>query len=582
MLCPAVSGTINFSFLTRWPKEYGLCEGIDGKDRGCPLKRMGAGGVESKQAHARNEPRWPWIGLILLLMLCLARGLWLNRGLVGPGYFDEFRDAGFVQGILDGNLFGDPTSENAWRWYPPLIHLLAAAATWASGVHALTFWINAGPWLNLAVPATFFLMARSLLGGPAAMLATAFLVLFNGALMPASVTATYAPWTFTPFLSLPFFFLGVWLVHARVGSGRLTDAALIGGAIGLAILAHPVPAVLLAAITTIAACASHGLRLATLGWLAMACLTAIILSASFLFPLFISYRLHEINLAPSHFIQGLFTPRPISLRLLASFLPGLLALPVIALLAHLAPLDRAVRVILITWIAVPALLLLRHFACGGPVGAHVCTAFVVPIHHWNIYLQAGLACLIGYAAWLLVKRWILAPPQRIRLGCSLAIAAGALGCVVFLARSDDARIRLRALEGIGDVETYFWLVDHTRPQDLVVTELRNDWADPAGLAALAAGRRMVAPPEVFSNPFFPLQPRNLRRLAYLAAAAGKADAEEPSLCDLVEEAGPNADAYVILPNDTPVVGANALIPVFHGGISTIYRAARTGCPSSRS
>jgi hypothetical protein len=93
------------------------------------------------------------------------------------------------------------------------------------------------------------------------MLATAFLVLFNGALMPASV----APWTFTPFLSLPFFFLGVWLIHARADSGRLSDAALIGGAIGMAILAHPVPAVLLVVITTIAACASRGLRLATLG-----------------------------------------------------------------------------------------------------------------------------------------------------------------------------------------------------------------------------------------------------------------------------------------------------------------------------
>jgi hypothetical protein len=49
-------------------------------------------------------------------------------------------------------------------------------------------------------------------------------------------------------------FLGVWLIHARIGSARLSDAALIGGAIGVAFLAHPVPAVLLATITTIAAC----------------------------------------------------------------------------------------------------------------------------------------------------------------------------------------------------------------------------------------------------------------------------------------------------------------------------------------
>jgi hypothetical protein len=65
--------------------------------------------------------------------------------------------------------------------------------------------------------------------------------------------------------------------------------------------------------------------------------------APFLLPLVVTYRLREVNLAPSHFIGGLFRPRPIALRLLVSFLPALLALPVIALLAQLAPLDRTAR-----------------------------------------------------------------------------------------------------------------------------------------------------------------------------------------------------------------------------------------------
>ena len=102
-----------------------------------------------------------------------------------------------------------------------------------------------------------------------------------------------------------------------------------------------------------------------------------------------------------------------------------------------------------------------------------------------------------------MKRWILVSPPRARLGWSIAIAAGALGCVLFLSRSDDAQIRLRALNDTGDLEAYLWLVDHTRPQDLVVTELPSP-----------AGRRMVATTEVFSDPYFPWQPRNLRRLAY--------------------------------------------------------------------
>jgi hypothetical protein len=109
-----------------------------------PIEEDGSWRVKSAHVHPENEPLWPWMGLILLLTLCLARGLWLNRGVVGPGYFDEFRDAGFVQGILDGNLFGDPFPRKAWRWYPPLIHFLAAGAAWVSGAHPLIFWIKSG------------------------------------------------------------------------------------------------------------------------------------------------------------------------------------------------------------------------------------------------------------------------------------------------------------------------------------------------------------------------------------------------------------------------------------------------------
>ena len=88
-------------------------------------------------------------------------------------------------------------------------------------------------------------------------------------------------------------------------SARLSDAAMIGGAIGVAFLAHPVPAVFLATITTIAACTIHGLRLRTFAWLAVACFTALVVGAPFLLPLVVTYRLREVNLAPSHFIGGL-------------------------------------------------------------------------------------------------------------------------------------------------------------------------------------------------------------------------------------------------------------------------------------
>ena len=75
--------------------------------------------------EARN-PRWTWYSVCFLLVFCLARGLWVTRGLISPGIMDTFRDAGFVQGIVDGNWFGDPTIGGAWRYYPPLTHAFFA------------------------------------------------------------------------------------------------------------------------------------------------------------------------------------------------------------------------------------------------------------------------------------------------------------------------------------------------------------------------------------------------------------------------------------------------------------------------
>ena len=59
---------------------------------------------------------------------------------------------------MDGNLFGDPVYEGEVRWYPPLVPALAAAGSWLFGItDLLSFWVQVSPWVNLLVPATFFL-----------------------------------------------------------------------------------------------------------------------------------------------------------------------------------------------------------------------------------------------------------------------------------------------------------------------------------------------------------------------------------------------------------------------------------------
>jgi hypothetical protein len=82
-----------------------------------------------------------------LLSFCLWRGLLSIQGVSYPPDEDLIRDVGFIQTILNGNLFGDPIYPGEARWYPPLASVLGAAGAWVSGKPAAIFWVQAGPWL---------------------------------------------------------------------------------------------------------------------------------------------------------------------------------------------------------------------------------------------------------------------------------------------------------------------------------------------------------------------------------------------------------------------------------------------------
>jgi hypothetical protein len=184
--------------------------------------------------------------------------------LVRPPDIDSLRDVGFIQGFLDGNWFGDPAYAGEWRYYPPLVHALAASLVRLLGVgDVLAFWAQAGVWSNLLTPLVFFFMSRRLLGSSQAAAACATVyVLFNGAVSRPWNTGGYTPWPLTPSISQTFFFVGVWMILARGTPGlawkKLLNAVIIGALIGITLLAHLVPAVILTAIVTAVAFGADG------------------------------------------------------------------------------------------------------------------------------------------------------------------------------------------------------------------------------------------------------------------------------------------------------------------------------------
>src|SRR3984893_7218376 len=394
--------------------------------------------------EARN-PRWTCYWVSFLLVFCIVRGLWITRGLRSPGIMDTFRDAGFVQGIVDGNWFGDPTIGGAWRYYPPLTHAFFAAVAAATGIEPLRLLTMSAPLLNLVVPAGFFLMTRRLIGAVAAVSGTVLLVFFNDLVLPPWVSAAYHPWSSVPLLALGGFFFSVWLIYARIRSERLRDAMLIGSAIGLTFLAHTVPALILAAILPVAVLTTREINVRTLGWIAIVAVTALVWSLPLLLPLVVSYRLHILNPGPGALVDPLFAHWPPSRGMLVMLLPGLLGLPAIAMLRTAGSVSRVSGAILAVWAIVPMIFLTRHYACGASQAA-VCTVFVLAVHHWFIYLQAALTCLAGLAAWLCMIHVRRITPRRERWAGAGLFVGVVCGMAAFLPRPFDDSMRQRPLD----------------------------------------------------------------------------------------------------------------------------------------
>jgi hypothetical protein len=241
-------------------------------------------------------------------------------------------------------------------------------------------------------------------------------------------------------------------------------------------------------------------------------------------------------------------------------------------------LPRGTIAILAVWILLPILFLTRHYACDVGSNAAVCTVFVLPVHHWYIYLQAALTCVAGLGAWLCVKHFQGVVVWRRVSGPAGYALAAICGAAVFWLRPTDDTLRQRALffNQFFDWDSYTWLRQHSVPSDMFVTETLHETLNAASVAVMAAGRPSVALPATFSNPYVDWEPRNRRSLEYLSAVREVSGAATPPICTLLTQVGFGGHAYVILPNTRPSsdVGLHAASV---GSINTIYRVMPDNC-----
>lgn len=521
-----------------------------------------------------------------MLFLCLVHGVWTVRGLTYPPDVDSLRDIGFAQAILDGDPFGDAVYAGETRWYPPLVPALVAFVARLFNIGNLpAFWVQSAPWINLLVPTAFFMAARRLLGSET-LAASALLVfvLMDGVVGPPWVTGGYTPWPFTPTIGQALFLATLWLILAQQRSDRWLGAALTGAAIGLTFLAHPIPAIILTLIVTTVILGVRGLRIRSIGWLAVVAISQLAVMSLYLGPIVFRYPAGVLHSQPGLWSDLWMLPEPGRIaRVLIFNVPGLLALLGVGILYRKGiRLERGAAIALVSWVGLCSALLARHYACsvGARLGAAdlsdsvACRTFVVPVHHYHLYLQIAWAMLIGFVGWHALQQCLERGSRLVVASVTTAaVAFGFLGSWSLLTRKFDANERAAALHASGgsaiDLDAYHWILSNTKPSDTFATQLIAETKDASAFAVHAAARKLVAAPLLHSSPYVSWEPRDATRREIIAAATGIGPSTP--LCSW-----PRGTLWVVLPVETPI-DAGRVEPAYATDRYAIYRVRKAAC-----
>ena len=410
--------------------------------------------------------------------VALATALYFVHGLQLPYADDNYRDLAQAQATLDGHPFSDPFFAGEWIWYNPLLPWLVALGASLTGASLAPFHVQAGPWLNLLGPIAFYLVAMRVAGRHAALVALVLFLFVNGQTDSSRDHSTYGPWLYVASFAQGLFYLTILALRRARHDQTVQSALLVGGLIGITLLTHAGPAVVLALV---AMCVLRPRR-----WM-IAGFAGLIVASPYLYALVVHYGAHVRNVVP---MAG-------GMWLTASIVrfPELLWANALLIACGVAGLfllkDRVVG----AWLGVSLLLLGYGLWCDRiPVLPRI-----VPTFHFWRYAMAGLTVYAGVAIWSLIRRLAGA-----RADLLVSVAAVVVVGAVYPRYLERPDFWGRAISQQRAATAWLtpYLREHTAPDDVVLAP-----TDVALQLVGPAGRNVVALHPIFSNPYVDPTPR---------------------------------------------------------------------------
>jgi hypothetical protein len=456
---------------------------------------------------------------------------------------DMYRDAGVAETMLNGDYPADSLYRDEWTWYNPVVPGLVAGLSWLSNAPPSQVIVAAGPFLNLLAPLGFYVLAARTLGRwPGLAAAISYLFLVENRTL--GYLSSYHPWLIPSHFAECLFYFGLTAYAEALRTERLRWYLIFGVLLGLAFMTHTSPALLLGAIFALTSLPrlyyawDEALQSERLYRLLAALLAALIPAALISWPLLSiivgHYGLKTLNTAPATFRApqmdlsnlGAMLGSQASIWTLGALLGGF----------HLLRLRtaRITRPLLLLWPAVALAVLGYDYAVQLLARVGVSLPVLIPSWHMVLYLEAakalcfglGLTVALRLVAGMAEALPVSGGPRAARIGDALRHPAAltltlaalvAVGYPAYCARYTftDARDEaLRVTEVMGDrVNALAWVRANTAPDDVFMTTDNHL----AMFVVAQSGRKLVAAPPTFSNPYVDLDARSQDQVAMIDA-----------------------------------------------------------------
>ena len=458
------------------------------------------------------------LGLAACCTLAGIHGIRATQDLNWPGDPDLSRDISIAETIRSGHPLSDAVYRGEWAWYNPLVPgaVAVVSALFNRPVHVV--YARLGAYANLLAPLSLFVLLAALFDSLVALAATtAFLFLVQGQ-EPAWTSATYSPWLLSVhFVQAPCYLALLLIARAWTRPTR-SGFALAGAALGVVLLGHTAPALILSVVVALEAIRNLAggpsqTRTSVLKGFALLSATAALVSAPLLVSIVGHYHLVIRNPVPAAWVYP-----GVALSQLPTLLHSSLTLSPVSVIAGVGVvyLYRFRRGVPARTILLAAATTLGFFAYSYLVqyarGVGLAIPALVPGFHFLFYLRAFEAMTFGIGAvWLgrwsahLIGRWIPAWRPAFVETTALAVVFVALAAAVgstysaYRLRPDLIAERANARRMFSAPELramYEWIVTSTNRPDVFVAPHN------LGLSVVAtAGRKVVALDAIFSNPF---------------------------------------------------------------------------------